>query len=78
MVTRADRISAIGSDDNKNPARLNFEIINSLTKTTAPQVFSTKIVYDGRKNMFAPRKLVFANNQDTFTVRVNACMQFLY
>ena len=41
------------------PARLNMEIIARLQTVTAPQVFTPRAVYDGRKNMFAARELPF-------------------
>ncbi|KAI0638149.1 argonaute-like protein [Trametes polyzona] len=41
------------------PARLNMEIIDKLQKNIAPQVFTPRAVYDGRKNMFAARQLPF-------------------
>ncbi|RDX49272.1 argonaute-like protein [Lentinus brumalis] len=39
------------------PARLNMEIIKRLQTVAAPDVFTPRVVYDGRKNIFAPRKL---------------------
>jgi eukaryotic translation initiation factor 2C len=54
----------IGGAENKNPARLNNEIMQSLQNHTAPGIFTPKVVYDGRKNAFAPRKLPFANNAE--------------
>ncbi|KAI0335424.1 argonaute-like protein [Cubamyces sp. BRFM 1775] len=41
------------------PARLNMEIIARLQTVIAPQVFTPRAVYDGRKNMFAARELPF-------------------
>ncbi|KAI0353623.1 argonaute-like protein [Trametes cingulata] len=41
------------------PARLNMEIIERLQTIIAPQVFTPRAVYDGRKNMFAARPLPF-------------------
>ncbi|CDO71262.1 hypothetical protein BN946_scf184908.g19 [Trametes cinnabarina] len=41
------------------PARLNMEIIARLQTVTAPQIFTPRAVYDGRKNMFAARELPF-------------------
>ncbi|KAI0696653.1 argonaute-like protein [Cerioporus squamosus] len=41
------------------PARLNMEIIKRLQTVVAPDVFTPRVVYDGRKNIFAPRKLPF-------------------
>ncbi|KAH8830505.1 argonaute-like protein [Flagelloscypha sp. PMI_526] len=39
------------------PARLNMEIIETLQTSIAPQTFTPRAVYDGRKNVFAPRQL---------------------
>ncbi|RPD77221.1 argonaute-like protein [Lentinus tigrinus ALCF2SS1-7] len=39
------------------PLRLNMEIVKRLQKVVAPEVFTPPAVYDGRKNMFAPRQL---------------------
>ncbi|KAF9226544.1 argonaute-like protein [Gyrodon lividus] len=39
------------------PARLNMDLIEHLQKIDAPDVFTPPAVYDGRKNMFAPREL---------------------
>ncbi|OSD04210.1 argonaute-like protein [Trametes coccinea BRFM310] len=40
------------------PARLNMEIVARLQTVIAPQIFTQRAVYDGRKNMFAARKLL--------------------
>jgi len=44
------------------PARLNLELIDHLQKIDAPDVFTPPAVYDGRKNMFAPRELPLGPN----------------
>ncbi|KIK94706.1 hypothetical protein PAXRUDRAFT_827744 [Paxillus rubicundulus Ve08.2h10] len=44
------------------PARLNMELIEHLQKIDAPDVFTPPAVYDGRKNMFAPRQLPLGPN----------------
>ncbi|KAF8335043.1 argonaute-like protein [Cantharellus anzutake] len=41
------------------PARLNVEIIATLQEKIAPQVFTPRAVYDGRKNLFAAHTLPF-------------------
>ncbi len=40
-------------------ARLNMDLIKQLQTTVAPQIFTPKAVYDGRKNLFAIRELPF-------------------
>ncbi|OBZ76133.1 Protein argonaute-2 [Grifola frondosa] len=47
----------IGPSDKNLPARLNMEIINHLQTVVYPEVFTPRAVYDGRKNLFAVRKL---------------------
>jgi hypothetical protein len=63
------RHTVIGGAENKNPQRLNLEIIKSLQTTTAPGIFTPRVVYDGRKNIFAPRKLPFPGDADVHEVR---------
>jgi eukaryotic translation initiation factor 2C len=62
-------LPVIGSGDNKFPVGLNIDIIKSLQQTVAPAVFTPRAVYDGRKNMFAPRRLPFSGGGDTAEVR---------
>ncbi|KAI0677583.1 argonaute-like protein [Trametes maxima] len=50
------------------PTRLNMEIIERLQKTIAPQVFTPRAVYDGKKNMFAARQLPFDGQSQEFDV----------
>ncbi|KZW04251.1 eukaryotic translation initiation factor 2C [Exidia glandulosa HHB12029] len=45
--------------DKTFPARLNMEIIIKLQNLVAPDVFTPRVVYDGRKNIFSPRALPF-------------------
>ena len=52
----------IDSGSKTFPARLNMEIIKRLQTVAAPDVFTPRAVYDGRKNMFAPRKLPLGPN----------------
>ncbi|RDX47695.1 argonaute-like protein [Lentinus brumalis] len=45
-------------DANKTlPSRFNMEIIKRLQTVIAPEVFTPRVVYDGRKNIFASRRL---------------------
>ncbi|KAL0575953.1 hypothetical protein V5O48_006023 [Marasmius crinis-equi] len=46
------------------PARLNMEIIGALQSRAAPEVFTPRAVYDGRKNMFAARELPLSTGPD--------------
>ncbi|EIN10450.1 argonaute-like protein [Punctularia strigosozonata HHB-11173 SS5] len=41
------------------PARLNMDIITTLQQVVAPEIFTPRAVYDGRKNLFAIRELPF-------------------
>lgn len=52
------------------PVRLNMAIIRRLQENVAPQVFTPRAVYDGRKNMFSASPLPFANDRDSQTVRI--------
>ena len=61
------------------PARLNMEIIKRLQEDVAPEIFTPPAVYDGRKNMFAPRLLPFEDgkpNQDVCNI-VSSSYSFL-
>ncbi|EJF61200.1 argonaute-like protein [Dichomitus squalens LYAD-421 SS1] len=49
------------------PARLNMEIIKRLQSDIAPDVFTPRAVYDGRKNMFAARELPFPSGSQEFS-----------
>lgn len=62
----------IRPDEKTLPARLNMEIIDRLQTKFAPQVFTPRAVYDGRKNLFAARELPFgeARSQE---VRASVC-----
>ena len=48
-----------------------MEIIRRLQENVAPAIFTPPAVYDGRKNMFAPRLLPFEegrSNQDVCNI----------
>ncbi|KAI0766861.1 argonaute-like protein [Trametes elegans] len=49
----------IGPSDRVLPARMNLEIVQRLQTVVAPEVFTPRVVYDGRKNVFAARELPF-------------------
>lgn len=50
------------------PARLNMEIITHLQMHVAPEIFTPRAVYDGRKNLFAAATLRFPNGENSFEV----------
>ena len=54
-------ITVISPSEKVLPARLNMDLIKHMQENVAPNIFSPPAVYDGRKNMFAPRLLPFAN-----------------
>lgn len=54
----------ISPSEKKLPARMNMDIITSLQRTKAPEVFTPPAVYDGRKNLFANRRLSFPVSPD--------------
>ena len=45
------------------PIRMNMEIVKRLQFDVAPDVFTPRAVYDGRKNMFAARLLPFPSGE---------------
>ena len=49
----------ISPSEKQLPIRLNMEIIEQLQLFTAPEIFTPRVVYDGRKNIFAIRQLPF-------------------
>lgn len=53
------------------PQRLTMEIIRHLQEVDAPQVFTPRAAYDGRKNLFSIRELPF--NEGTQIVRQQCC-----
>lgn len=56
----------ISPDEKVLPARLNMDLIHHLQTIDAVDVFTPRAVYDGRKNLFAPRELPFGpqNSQE--------------
>jgi eukaryotic translation initiation factor 2C len=62
MYKNSRFLAAVISPSEKTlPARLNMEIITHLQTMIAPGIFTPPVVYDGRKNIFAPRELPFAD-----------------
>ncbi|KAF8165280.1 argonaute-like protein [Crassisporium funariophilum] len=53
------------------PARLNMDIIKQLQTNTAPDIFTPRAVYDGRKNMFAIRELPFGGDAGSHEFEVS-------
>ncbi|KAG8837222.1 hypothetical protein FRC18_009742 [Serendipita sp. 400] len=47
------------------PAKLNFDIIESMQSKCFPQIFTPRCVYDGRKNLFASRDIPFPGDSTT-------------
>ncbi len=39
------------------PARVNMELMSQLQMVVAPELFTPRAVYDGRKNLFSLREL---------------------
>lgn len=59
----------ISPDEKVLPARLNMDLIHHLQTIDAVDVFTPRAVYDGRKNLFAPRELPFGpQNSQEFDV----------
>ncbi|CCO36189.1 Protein argonaute 1A Short=OsAGO1a [Rhizoctonia solani AG-1 IB] len=60
----------IKTDDPK-PVKWNLDLIRALQERVAPAIFTPRAVYDGRKNLFASRRLPLAggdNKAQTFDV----------
>ncbi|CAE6418353.1 unnamed protein product [Rhizoctonia solani] len=57
--------------DEPKPIKWNHELIRALEEHVAPAIFTPRAVYDGRKNLFASRRLPLAGgsgNTQTFDV----------
>lgn len=54
-----ENIAVISPSEKVLPAALNFDIIKTLQTVIAPNVFTPRGVYDGRKNMFSTAKFSF-------------------
>jgi eukaryotic translation initiation factor 2C len=52
--------AVISPSEKALPARLNMDLIKHMQEVVAPDIFTPPAVYDGRKNLFAPRLLPFA------------------
>ncbi|KAI0921048.1 hypothetical protein AcV5_001233 [Taiwanofungus camphoratus] len=62
----------ISGDEKTLPARLNMQLIKQLQEHVAPNIFTPKAVYDGRKNMFSARELPFGpTGSQEFDVSLN-------
>ena len=56
----------IHSPSNKPlPARFNMEVVETLQTKIAPEVFTTRVVYDGRKNIFSTELLQFSSGSES-------------
>ena len=55
--------------EQKLPTKATMEIMRQLQEVTAPQIFTPRIVYDGRKNAFSIKELPFT--EGTQKVREN-------
>lgn len=56
-----EKSTVITPSEKTLPARLNMDLIHHLQTVVAPQVFTPRAVYDGRKNMFAAATLPLPN-----------------
>ncbi|KAB5595487.1 Argonaute-like protein [Ceratobasidium theobromae] len=62
---------ALDVGDNAKPIKWNHELIRNLQEFVAPNIFTPRAVYDGRKNMYASRRLPFPGGGDTRTFEVS-------
>ena len=53
----------------------NMEIIKRLQTVVAPETFTPRVVYDGRKNIFAPRQLALGptDSQEVCDPSISIC-----
>ncbi|TBU42174.1 argonaute-like protein [Dichomitus squalens] len=58
---------AISPSEKPLPARLNMEIVKRLQYDIAPEIFTPRAVYDGRKNMFTSHELPFPDGAQEFS-----------
>ena len=70
----------IHSPSNKPlPARFNMELVETLQMKIAPEVFTTRVVYDGRKNIFSTKLLQFPSGSESQEVYPFAYLKvFIY
>ncbi|KAJ1305975.1 hypothetical protein OPQ81_010690 [Rhizoctonia solani] len=54
---------AVIKTDDPKPIKWNHELIRALQERVAPAVFTPRAVYDGRKNLFASRRLPLAGGE---------------
>ncbi|KDQ12775.1 hypothetical protein BOTBODRAFT_112494 [Botryobasidium botryosum FD-172 SS1] len=59
------------SGDKALPARFNLELITMLQTQVAPQIFTPRVVYDGRKNIFSTNRLNLPDDTQEFSVVLN-------
>ncbi|KAJ3555887.1 hypothetical protein NM688_g2332 [Phlebia brevispora] len=59
---------AITPDEQRLPTRATMQIIRRLQEVIAPQIFTPRAVYDGRKNLFSIGELPFPDGAQTFDV----------
>ncbi|KIP05771.1 hypothetical protein PHLGIDRAFT_36273 [Phlebiopsis gigantea 11061_1 CR5-6] len=59
----------MGSDaEQKRPIRANMDMIQKLQEQVAPEIFTPRCAYDGRKNMYTTRKLPLPDGKQSFEV----------
>ncbi|KAJ3552097.1 hypothetical protein NM688_g4337 [Phlebia brevispora] len=59
---------AMTPDEQKLPTTATMQVIRRLQEVVAPQIFTPRVVYDGRKNLFSIRELPFPDGAQTFDV----------
>lgn len=57
-------LSVINKDAEQTfPIKANMDIIRNLQEHVAPEIFTPRCVYDGRKNLFSIRRLPFGDER---------------
>ncbi|KAJ7611818.1 argonaute-like protein [Roridomyces roridus] len=59
---------AISPSEKTLPARMTMDLVRRLQFDIAPQIFTPRCVYDGRKNIFSIRRLPFDTGSQEFEV----------
>ncbi|KAF8608015.1 hypothetical protein BDV93DRAFT_285950 [Ceratobasidium sp. AG-I] len=55
----------------KMPTKFNLDLIRILQEHVAPNIFTPRVVYDGRKNIFGSHKLNLPGDTQTFDVTMS-------
>lgn len=63
LVTYSCPTLVLDPSEQKMPVVRNMEVIRRLQERVAPEIFTPRCVYDGRKNLYATRNLPFTDDR---------------